>query len=65
LSKENQNKLSTNEANLKINDRFNDFNERFSSEVITNSDEANQEIQEQFYENKEEKKIIYSPYMSQ
>ncbi|CAG9610538.1 hypothetical protein [Pseudoneobacillus rhizosphaerae] len=65
MSKENQNKLSTNEANLKINDRFNDFNERFSSEVISNSDEANQEIQEQFYDNTEEKKIIYSPYMSQ
>jgi hypothetical protein len=65
LSKENQNKISTNEANLKINDRFNDYKERFPSEVISNTDEANQEIQEQFYENTEEKKIIYSPFMSQ
>jgi hypothetical protein len=65
LSKENQNKISTNEANLKINDRFNDYKERFPSEIISNTDVANQEIQEQFYENTEEKKIIYSPFMSQ
>lgn len=65
MSEINRNKLSTNEANIKLNNKFNDFSDRFPSEVISNTDEANQEIQEQFYESTEEKKIIYSPFMSQ
>jgi hypothetical protein len=65
MSKTNRNKISTNEANIKLNDKFNDYSDRFPSQVISNTDEANQEIQEQFYENTEEEKIIYSPFMSQ
>lgn len=65
MSEINRNKLSTNEANIKLNNKFNDFSDRLPSEVISNTDEANQEIQEQFYESTEEKKIIYSPFMSQ
>lgn len=65
MSEMNRNKLSTNEANIKLNNKFNDFSDRFPSKVISNTDEANQEIQEQFYESTEEKKIIYSPFMSQ
>lgn len=65
MSEMNRNKLSTNETNIKLNNKFNDFSDRFPSEVISNTDEANQEIQEQFYESTEEKKIIYSPFMSQ
>jgi hypothetical protein len=61
----NENKISTNEANIKLNNQFNDYTERFPSNVITNTDEANQEIQEQFYDNSEDKKIIYSRFMSQ
>jgi hypothetical protein len=65
LSEINRNKMSTNETNIKLNERFNDHSERFPSEVISNTDVANQEIQERFYEDTEEKKIIYSPFMSQ
>jgi hypothetical protein len=65
MSKTNRNKISTNEANIKLNDKFNDYSDRFPSQVISNTDEANQEIQEQFYENTEEEKITYSPFMSQ
>jgi hypothetical protein len=65
MSKTNRNKISTNEANIKLNDKFNDYSDRFPSQVISNTDEANQAIQEQFYDNTEEKKIIYSPFMSQ
>jgi hypothetical protein len=65
MSKTNPNKISTNEANIKLNDKFNDYSDRFPSQVISNTDEANQAIQEQFYDNTEEKKIIYSPFMSQ
>jgi hypothetical protein len=61
----NENKISTNEANIKLNNQFNDYTERFPSNVITNTEEANQEIQEQFYDNSEDKKIIYSRFMSQ
>jgi hypothetical protein len=65
MSKTNRNKISTNEVNIKLNDKFNDYSDRFPSQVISNTEEANQEIQERFYENTEEKKIIYSPFMSQ
>ncbi|MHC0039306.1 hypothetical protein [Pseudoneobacillus sp. C159] len=65
MSKNNRKKMSTNEANMKLNARFNNDSERFPSGVISNPNEANQEIQEQFYEGTEEEKIIYSPFMSQ
>lgn len=65
LSENNRDKVSTNEANIKLNNKFNDYNERFPSGVITNTNEANQEIQEQFYEGTDEEKIIYSRFMSQ
>jgi hypothetical protein len=65
LSDNNQNKKSTNEANIRLNNQFNDYNKRFPSGSITNTNEANQEIQEQFYESDDKEKIVYSRFMSQ
>jgi hypothetical protein len=65
LSNKKDNDISINETNIKLNNKFNDYSERFPSEVISNTDEANQEIQEQFYDDTDKEKIVYSRFMSQ
>ncbi|PLS05329.1 hypothetical protein [Neobacillus cucumis] len=54
----NQNKKAAEEANLSLAEKFKDLDARASAEVSSDSEEANQKIQEQFYGEEESNSLL-------
>nr|WP_263327298.1 hypothetical protein [Neobacillus sp. Marseille-Q6967] len=53
-----QNKISAEDANIKMSKQFKDYSERGSNAVNSEAERANQEIQEQFYGDNEENQLL-------
>ncbi|MEH7546894.1 MULTISPECIES: hypothetical protein [Bacillaceae] len=58
MLKDNQNKDSAMVANQKMSEKFKDYGAREASEVNSEADRANQEIQEKFYGKTEEDNLL-------